>query len=214
VLGGRVESSRILRDTYLPFRLGERVLLFLQMNGQDDFPFVGFHQGILRFRTRGPGGTMPDLNQPDTCATCGQVVVDGRDHVVTAIYQGFTRTLPWSLNPMFRVVVGPGQNVPAEPAVPSGGVFPPGSTLPNIVGPTFVRNQVRAALQALGLPSNPPPLGDPSQPLVDQLAPNEPIVRCGIPAQLSDEAEAFEIVPGGETDPPVDPGPSERMVHP
>jgi hypothetical protein len=85
VLGGRVESSRILRDTYLPFRLGERVLLFLQMNGQDDFPFVRFHQGILRFRARGPGGTMPDLNQPDTCATCGRVVVNGRDRVVTAI---------------------------------------------------------------------------------------------------------------------------------
>ena len=49
VFGGRLECNRILQDTFLRFRRGERVLLFLEMNGRDDFPFPGFHQGIVEF---------------------------------------------------------------------------------------------------------------------------------------------------------------------
>jgi hypothetical protein len=214
VLGGRLEEGRILRDTYLPFRIGERVLLFVQLNGTDDFPFVGFHQGILRFRGRNPNGTMPDLDAPDTGNTA-QIVVDGRNHLLLRFNQGFLNTIPYSEFPQFRVVVGPGQaTVPPEPNVPSGGVIPMGTPIPSTIAtPNTVRTAIRNALTALGLPSNPPPLGDPSQPLADQLVPNQPIVRCGIPAQLSDEPEAFEPVPGGEIDPPIEPGPDERMVH-
>lgn len=212
VLGGRVENGRILRDTYLPFRIGESNMLFLQMNGTDDFPFVGFHQGILRFRASGPNRTMPDLDLPDTCVDCVQMVVDGHDHLLLGFNQGFLNTMPASRRPMFRLVVGPGENVPPEPNIPSGGVFPPGASLPaQIASPALVRNRVRGALQALGLPTNPPPLGDPSYPVADELLPGDPIVRCGLPALLSDENEAFIEVPGGDVDPPIDPGPSEQQ---
>jgi hypothetical protein len=211
VLGGRVEAERILRDTYLPFRLGERVMLFLQMNGEDDFPFVGFHQGILRFRASGPNRTMPDLDQADTCVQCVSMVVDGRDHLLMGFNeQAYLNTLPASRHPVYRVIVGPGEDVPVEPTVPVGGVFPQGFPLPpTIATPGSVRLQVRTALQALGLNPSPPPLGDPNAPLANQLRPGDPIVRCGLPALLSDEPEAFEEVPGGDIDDPIEPGPSE-----
>ena len=212
VLGGRVEDNRILRDTYLPFRRGERVLLFLQMNGTDDFPFVGFHQGILRFRNSAPQRTMPDLDTANSCVDCVSMVVDGRDHLLLGFAPGgFLNTMPASVHASFRVVVGPGENVPAEPFLPAPGVFPPGFELPErIASAASVRREIRRTLRSLGLPARPPALGDPDAPLVNELRPGDPIIRCALPALLSDEAEAFEVVPGGEIDPEIESGPSEE----
>lgn len=213
VLGGEEEEG-VLRRTYLPFRRGERMLLFLQMNGEDDFPFPGFHQGIYRFRRSEPGNTMPDPDTPSgPCSTCTPSVLDGRDHLVRRVTgEGFVHSWNARQRPGVMVVVGPGQAlVPAEETPEANsGVLPRGAALPQeLVTPGEIRQAVRAALGDLGLPADPPPLGDPGSPLADELMPGDPIVRCGTPALLSDEDEAFEIVPGGDHDPPIEEGPSE-----
>jgi hypothetical protein len=212
VFGGRVVQNRILRRTYLPFRIGEKLLLFLQMNGTDDFPFPGFHQGILRFRNSAANRKMPGRDAATSpCSTCVPFVVDGRDHLVTGFSnEGFMETFPVSRLPQYHLVVGPGQaTVPPEPNVPRGGVLPAGTTLPSqIATPAMVRNALKAVLTSMGMPA-PSPMGHPSATLADELAPNEPIVRCGHHALLSDEPEANEPVPGGAGEPPYTPGPSE-----
>lgn len=217
VFGG-VESNGILRETYLPFRKGERMLLFLEMNGEDDFPFPGFHQGIYRLRMSGPNRTMPVLDRPDTpCPSCTAILVDGRDHLVRGFDEkGYIRTWNASQRPEVRVVVGPGQKlVPAEQTPDSvSGVYPAGSRLPEeLASPDDLRGQIRAVLEAQGLPAQPPRLGSPKSRLARELKPGAPIVRCGTKALLSDEEEAFEVVPGGEKDHPIEPGPSEKTDH-
>lgn len=212
VFGGRAGGNGILRETFLPFRRGERVLLFLQMNGSDDFPFVGFHQGLYRFRSSGPNRTMPNLDlrgSAGACPRCVPIVVDGRDHLITGYSgEGYLETLPASRLPQFHLVVGPGENVPPEPDVPSGGVIPRGTRLPaQIARPATVRDRIRMVLRTMGLPA-PSALGDPGAPLANELRPGDPIVRCGTLAVPNHDPEDVPV-PDTGPDPPIVPGPSE-----
>lgn len=212
VFGGQVREDGVLDDTYLPFRTGEHVLLFLQMNGSDDFPFAGHQQGIFRFRQSDKNRTMPDLDVVSgrrRCAGCVPFVVNGADILVTGIGEkGLIETLPASqLRP--PVIVGPGQRlVPDEPQpIGGGGVIPAGSRLPSgLTTPTGVRGAVREALHALGLPDSPPRFGNPNALLVAQLAPRDPIVRCGTESLLPrDDPDDFVLDPTPEPDAPGDP---------
>lgn len=211
LLGGR-DAGGVLSATPLRFRVGERMVLLLWRNGSDVFPFVGFHQGLYRFRSSGPDRTMPDLQAPSAtpCPSCVPLVLDGRDHLVVGFRDGFVRTLNASRHPALRVFIGPHvDTAPPEPTLETNGVIPAGLALPDeLPSPAVFRDALWRALAARGFRRDLPTLGDP------EARPPRKLPRRIALGSDDDETQRDEPDDGPDPNPqpddPIEPGPDRE----